>query len=172
MTITVSPGCALTSLIQPVGGNANCIGNYVEVVGFCTFTALNEQFTATCDSASACVLTYPGGTTHSIICDGSTQGYTSAVLGLSFTGSCTCTLTGAASVPVASSASVAASSSAPVAASSSVPAAASSAPAAASSGATAASSPAAALTSSANKLGKIPALLFSGIVMSMLVSMA
>ncbi|KAG2173884.1 hypothetical protein INT43_005304 [Umbelopsis isabellina] len=175
MPITASPGCALTSLVQPEGGNAQCIGNYIETVGACSFTALNQEFPAQCDSAFNCMLTYPGGTSHSLICNGSTQTYTSSVLEMSFSGSCTCTISGAASAPVA-----AASSSPPAAASTSIVAVsassatgtpASSVPAAASSNAPASSSAAPAI-SNANKISKTSALLFSAILVSMLVSMA
>ncbi|KAJ2956768.1 hypothetical protein NQZ79_g7426 [Umbelopsis isabellina] len=184
MTIVASPGCAITSLVQPTGGNAQCIGNYVETVGTCSFTALNSAFPAQCDSAYNCVLTYPGGTTHSIICNGSTQTYTSSVLSMSFSGSCTCTISATtpsssgvvASVPVGdttSTPSVAAASTATVVVvtSTAVGAPASSVPVAASSGALTSSSPAPAL-GSANKLGKTSALLFSAIIVSMLISMA
>jgi hypothetical protein len=167
MTITASPGCAITSLIQPISGNAVCTGNYVEQVGLCQFTAINDQFAATCDATgTVCTLTYAGGTSHGLTCDGNTQSYTSAALGIVFTGSCKCTLTGIAA-GASSSAPAAAASSAPAAASSSLPPAAGT-PASATQPAVATVT----VKSSGTTIGKSQGLLIIGFVFSMLVSMA
>lgn len=173
MTITVSPGCAVTSFVQPEGGNALCVGNYVETMGLCQLTAINEQFGATCDSTGVnCVLNYGGGTSHALTCNGQQQSYSSA-LGISFSGTCTCTVSAAAasSAPAAA----AGTTSAPAAASSSAGAVASSSvPAQGAASAASSTQPAVAtvtVKSNAYQISKSSALLAAGLVSAMLVTM-
>jgi hypothetical protein len=173
MTITVSPGCAVTSFVQPEGGNAICVGNYVETMGLCQLTAINEQFGATCDSTGVnCVLNYAGGTSHTLMCNGQSQSYSSA-LGISFSGTCTCTLdtvAGASSAPAAAattSAPAVASSSAATVASSSVPAQGAASAASSTQPATATVT----VKSNAYQITKSSALLAAGLVSAMLVTM-
>ncbi|KAH8548155.1 hypothetical protein BGW37DRAFT_507650 [Umbelopsis sp. PMI_123] len=157
MTITVSPGCAITAFVQPLAGNAVCTGNYVETMGVCQMTAIDESFGATCDSTGVnCVLSYSGGTSHALTCNGSSQSYTSA-LGVSFSGTCTCTLVAA----------VVGSTSAAVAASSSVPA-----PAGSAATSTQPAVATATVKSNAVQITKSAALFAVGIISAMIVTMA
>ncbi|CAO3695479.1 unnamed protein product [Umbelopsis ramanniana] len=173
MTITVSPGCSLTSFVQAEAGNAVCVGNYVETMGLCQMTAIDEQFGATCDSTGVdCVLNYAGGTSHALTCNGQSQSY--SALGVSFSGTCTCTLSAAAASSAPAAAATTSAPAAAVASSSAAAVASSSVPAQGAAGAASSTQPAVATVtvhSDAYHITKSSALLAAGLVSAMLVTM-